>query len=149
MMNGKDKAILWFTIGAFVALCVSSAVFAGFDRHAERKADQRVSEYVERSENAESIADGIQQRAGKLEEQVLSVGIKTSECVVELRECVTELGGLQDDCDRIAEAGRGIAVSVDGIERRILVCLQILGVSEEDEELLDGYGLELYDPGGR
>lgn len=149
MMNGKDKAILWFTIGAFVALCVSSAVFAGFDRHAERKIDQRVSEYIERSEDAESIADGIQQRAGQLEEQVLSVGIKTSECVVELRECVTELGELQDDCDRIAEADRGIEATADGLEKRILVCLQILGATEEDEKLLEGNGAGLYDPGGR
>lgn len=148
MMNVKNKAILWFTAGVFAALLIS-AVFAGFDRHAERKIDQRVSEYVERSEAAEKLAEGIQQRTGDLEGQLQSAGNETSECIAELREGVTELGELQDGCDRIAEAGRGIEAAADGIEGRILVCLQILGAPEESEKVLERYGFGLYDPGGR
>ena len=74
---------------------------------------------------------------------------ETAECIDELRESVTELGELASDCDRIAEAGKGIAVTADGIEERILRCLQVLEAPEENEELLDGYRLELYDTGGR
>lgn len=147
MMNVKNKAILWITAGVFAALLIS-AVFAGFVRSSERNADKRIGGYAERSKAAEKLAEGIQQRTGDLEGQLQSAGNETSECIAELREGVTELGELQDGCDRIAEAGRGIEAAADGIEGRILVCLQILGAPEESEKILERYGFGLYDPGG-
>lgn len=147
MMNVKNKTILWFTAGVFAALLIS-AVFAGFVRSSERNADKRIGEYAERSKAAEKLAEGIQQRTGDLERQLQSAGNETSECIAELKEGVTELGELQDGCGRIAEAGRGIEAAADGIEGRILVCLQILGAPEESEKILERYGFGLYDPGG-
>lgn len=147
MMNVKNKAILWFTAGVFAALLISF-VFAGFIGSSERNASKRISEYAERSKAAEKLAEGIQQRTGDLERQLQSAGNETSECITKLRESVTEIGGLRNDCDRIAEAGRGIEAAADGIEGRILVCLQILGAPEESEKILERYGFGLYDPGG-
>lgn len=147
-MDVRKKAIPWFAAGVFAALLIS-AVFAGFVRSSERNADKRIGGYAERSKAAEKLAEGIQQRTGDLEGQLQSAGNETSECITELREGVTELGGLQDGCDRIAEAGRGIEAAADGIEGRILVCLQILGAPEESEKVLERYGFGLYDPGGR
>ena len=146
-MDVRKKAILWFTAGVFAALLIS-CVFAGFVRSPERNASKRISEYAERSKAVEKLAEGIQQRTGDLEEQLQSAGNETSECITKLRESVTEIGGLQDGCDRIAEAGRGIEAAADGIEGRILVCLQILGAPEESEKILERYGFGLYDPGG-
>ena len=147
-MDVRKKAILWFAAGVFAALLIS-CVFAGFVRSSERNADKRIGEYAERSKAVEKLAEGIQQRTGDLEGQLQSAGNETSECITELRESVTEIGGLRNDCDRIAEAGRGIEAAADGIEGRILVCLQILGVPEESEKVLERYGFGLYDPGGR
>ena len=146
-MNVKNKAILWFTAGVFAALFIS-AVFAGFIGSPERNADKRIGGYAERSKAVEKLAEGIRQRTGDLEGQLQSAGNETSECITELREGVTEIGGLRNDCDRIAEAGRGIEAAADGIEGRILVCLQILGAPEESEKVLERYGFGLYDPGG-
>ena len=146
-MDVRKKAISWFAAGVFAALLIS-AVFAGFIGNPEKNADKRIGEYAERSKAAEKLADGIQQRTGDLEGQLQSAGNETSECIDELREGVTEIGGLRNDCDRIAEAGRGIEAAADGIEGRILVCLQILGAPEESEKILERYGFELYDPGG-
>lgn len=145
-MNVRKKAIFWFTAGVFIALLISF-VFAGFVRSPERDADKRIGEYAERSKAAEKLAEGIQQRTGDLEGQLQSAGNETSECITKLRESVTEIGGLRNDCDRIAEAGRGIEAAADGIEERILVCLQILGAPEESEKVLERYGFGLYDPG--
>ena len=147
-MDVRKKAIPCFAAGVFIALLISF-VFAGFIGHSKRNADKRIDEYAERSKAAEKLADGIQQRTGDLEGQLQSAGNETSECIDELRESVTEIGGLRNDCDRIAEAGRGIEAAADGIEGRILVCLQILGAPEESEKVLERYGFGLYDPGGR
>lgn len=147
-MDVRKKAIPWFAAGVFAALLIS-AVFAGFVRNPEKNADKRIGGYAERSKAVEKLAEGIQQRTGDLEGQLQSAGNETSECIDELREGVTEIGGLRNDCDRIAEAGRGIEAAADGIEGRILVCLQILGAPEESEKVLERYGFGLYDPGGR
>lgn len=146
-MNVRKKAIFWFTASVFIALLISF-VFAGFIGHSERNADKRIGEYAERSKAAQKLAEGIQQRTGDLERQLQSAGNETSECITKLRESVTEIGGLRNDCDRIAEAGRGIEAAADGIEGRILVCLQILGAPEESEKILERYGFGLYDPVG-
>ena len=149
MMNGKDKIFLWVTVAVCAILCIASFIFTGIDERSKGNADERISEYVKRSETAQKLSEGIQLRTGELEEQMQSARNETSECIEELRESVTELGELGNVCDRIAEADRGIEVTADGIERRILVCLQILGTREEDEKLLEGNGPGLYDPGGR
>lgn len=148
-MNVKDKIFLWGTVAVCVFLCIASFIFAGIDEHSKRNADERTSEYVKRSETAQKLSEGIQFRTGELEEQMQSARNETAECIEELRESVTELGELGNVCDRIAEADRGIEVTADGIERRILVCLQILRATEEEEKLLEGNGTGLYDPGGR
>lgn len=149
MMNVKDKIFLWGTVAVCVFLCVASFIFTGIDERSKGNADERISEYVKRSENTQKLSEGIQLRTGELEEQMQSARNETSECIEELRESVTELGELGNVRDRIAEADRGIETTADGLEKRILVCLQILGATEEDEKLLEGNGPGLYDPGGR
>lgn len=149
MMDGKEKIYVYFLCGVFVAFCAIYTVFAGINAHSKCRISQGIENYAAGSENAEKLSDGIQQRVGELEDQMRTAGEQTSECITELRESVTEIGGLRNDCDRIAEAGRGIAESADDIEERILYCLQVLGVSEEEAEMLDGERPGLYDPGGQ
>lgn len=148
-MNVKDKIFLGITVAVCVFLCVAPFIFTGIDERSKRNADERTSEYVKRSEAAQELSERIQLGTGELEKQMQSARSETEECIEELRESVTELGELGNVCDRIAEADRGIEATADGLEKRILVCLQILGATEEDEKLLEGNGPELYDPGGR
>lgn len=148
-MDGKEKIYVYFLCGVFVAFCAIYSVFAGINSHPKCRVDQGTENYAAGSENAEKLSSGIQQRVGELEEQMQSARSETEECIEELRDSVTELGELGNVRDRIAEAGRGIEATADGLEKRILVCLQILGATEEDEKLLEGNGPGLYDPGGR
>lgn len=150
MSHEKCKAIMFFFLGwIFGAVIFGVLLCAGGVAGSEICTGKRTEIYADRSTDVESFGErtfaGIEELAGKID----SAGNKTAECITELTECLTEFGELKDDCDRIEEAGTGIEITVEGLEERILDCLQILGVSEEDEELLDGYGLELYDPGGR
>lgn len=149
MMDDREKIYVYFLCGVFVAFCALYAVFAGINAHPKCRVDQGIENYAAGSENAEKLSGGIQQRVGELEEQMQSARSETQECIEELRDSVTELGELGNVRDRIAEAGRGIEATADGLEKRILVCLQILGATEEDEKLLEGNGPGLYDPGGR
>lgn len=148
MMSEKNnKAYFCFIVGLLLYVC--AAVFAVINGVTTYLCNKRIEDYDARSENAQRLADEADKRLRDLENQMQSAREQTSESIAGLRDGITELGGLSDDCDRIAETGRGIAVTADGIEERILRCLQILGAPEEDEELLDGYRLKLYDPGGR
>lgn len=140
-MNVRDKRFLWFSFGAFCSMCITAALLCAVDGCTAGRTENRIDKYAERSADAERNADRIQQRLGELEEQMQSAGNETA-------ECITKLGELEADCDRLAEAGRGIAVTADGIEERILICLQILGTPEEDDEILEGNSSGLYDPGG-
>ncbi|MCQ2585604.1 MAG: hypothetical protein MJ185_08430 [Treponema sp.] len=149
MMDDREKIYVYFLCGVFVAFCALYAVFAGINAHPKCRISQGTENYAAGSENAEKLSGGIQQRVGELEDQMRTAGKETSECITELRDSVTEIGRLRNDCDRIAEAGRGIKESADSIEERILLCLQVLGVSEEEAEILDGDSPGFYDPGGQ
>lgn len=148
-MNVKEKTYVSFLLCVFVAFWPIFGICAAINSHPKCRIDQGTENYAAGSENVEKLSDGIQQRIGELEEQMRTAGKETSECITELRESVTEIGELRNDCDRIAEAGRGIAESADDIEKRILYCLQVLGVSEEEAEILDGDSPGFYDPGGQ
>lgn len=147
MMDVKEKIYVSF-LGSLLLL-IFIILVSGTVSHGKCRTDQGTENYAAGSKNAEKLSDGIQQRVGELEDQMRTAGEQTSECITELRESVTEIGGLRIDCDRIAEAGRGIAESADDIEKRILYCLQVLGVSEEEAGMLDDERPGLYDPGGQ
>lgn len=149
MMNVKKKMYISFLCGVFFAFCVLSGICAGINSHHQCRISRGTEDNASGSENIEILSDGIQQRVGELEDQMRTAGKETSECITELRDSVTEIGRLRNDCDRIAEASRGITGTANSIEERILVCLQILGVSEEEAETLDDNSPGLYDPGGQ
>lgn len=150
MSHEKCKAIMFFCLGGiFGAVVFGVLLCAGGVAGSEICTGKRTEIYADRSTDVESLGErtfaGIEELAGKID----SAGNETAECITELTECLTKFGELKDDCDRIAEAGTGIEITVDGLEERILVCLQILGAPEEDEELLEGNGFGFYDPGGQ
>lgn len=148
MMSEKNnKAYFCFIVG--LLLVIFAIISTVIVRVSTGLCDKRIEKHATGSAVTEELFNGTDERLRQLEEQMQSAREQTSESIAGLRDGITELGELRNDCDRIAEAGRGIAVTADGIEERILGCLQVLGAPEEDEELLDGYRLKLYDPGGR
>lgn len=136
-MHASTKILLLVVAGVLVVLCAGVTLRPRFDRVTKGPVEKGTDKYAAGSENAEIITDGIQQDLGELDKQMQSAGNGIAECIDELRGVITDVGELQNDGDRIAEAGRGIADTADRLERRILNCLQILGASEEDEELLE------------
>lgn len=147
MNKNENKTYFCFIVG--LLLFIFALVCSVIVRFSTRVCDKRTEKHAAGSEVAEELIKGTDERIRELEKQMQSARNETAKCIDELRESVTELGELASDCDRIAEAGKGIAVTADGIEERILRCLQVLGAPEEDEELLEGNGIGLYDPGGR
>lgn len=147
MNEKKNKAFFCFIVGLLVfSFALVRTVIVRFST---RVCDKRTEKHAAGSEVAEELIKRTDERIRELEEQMQSAREQTAKSIVGLRDSITELGEFRNDCDRIAEAGRGIAVAADGIEERILGCLQVLGAPEEDDEILEGNSPDLYDPGGR
>lgn len=147
-MNERWKRIACYIAAFYFTLLIGAIICSAIIPGGKRICRERVPDNSAGYTAATELAGRTEQGLGELAEQLERTGTKAEECTRELRDGITGLGELAENCDRIADAGRGLAEKSGTVEKRILDVMRRLGIGETAEESVDRSSGGRWDPGG-